>query len=246
MSLFKCKGIILKTQDFKENDKLIWMYTDKYGKISAIAKGAKKSKNKLFAVTVPLIYCDYVCFKGKSLANIQEGKIIKSFQINLDKLDKLTYSTYLCELIDIAVAEGESDERLFRELITTLYLLSTDAIEYELLVRSFELKLLKATGYGLTLDYCVECKKKIKVSNYISFSHFGGVCQECEKRYGVNISKGAYNALRFLETMPSDKIYRINLNPEIKKEIEKVTTHIIGSIYPKKPKSLEMLNYLKE
>ena len=38
----------------------------------------------------------------------------------------------------------------------------------------------------------------------------------------------------------------LNLSKEIKKEIERVTTFIISSNYAKKPKSLEMLNYLKE
>ncbi|WP_143314680.1 DNA repair protein RecO [Clostridium sp. HBUAS56017] len=246
LSLFKCKGVIIKTQDYKENDKLVWMYTDTLGKITIIAKGAKKSKSKHLAATLPLCYGEYLVFKGKSLYNLQEGKIINSFQGLLDNLDKLTYSSYICELIDIALLEGESSGWLFKEFITILYLLNTDAIDYEMLIRCFELKLLKATGYGLTLDYCTICKKKISSTNYISLSYYGGVCDACNKEHGLFISKGAYNALRFLLNTPSDKIYKLNLSNDIKKEIEKVTTLIISSNYSKKPKSLEMLNYLKE
>jgi len=65
-----------------------------------------------------------------------------------------------------------------------LYLLSTDALDYELLVRAFELRLLEATGYNLELDRCCICKKKISVADYISLSHYGGVCDECNKEYG--------------------------------------------------------------
>lgn len=242
----KCRAVVIKTQDFKENDKLVWLYTDKYGKVSSIAKGAKRSKSKLLAVTLPLCYGEYMLFKGKSLFNLQEGKIINSFQGLLNNLDKLTFSSYICELIDIALIDSESNPALFKEFVTTLYLLNTDAIDYELLIRAFELKLLKATGYGLTLDNCTVCRKKISAANFISLSSFGGVCEECKKEYGLHISKGAYNALKFLSKMPSDKIYRLNLNQDIKKEIEKVTLTIISSNYAKKPKSLEMLNYIKE
>ena len=49
-----------------------------------------------------------------------------------------------------------------------------------------------------------------------------------------------------LYNTPMDKIYRLNVNKEIKKQIEKVTTFIINSNYSRKPKSLEMLNYIKE
>lgn len=246
MSLFKCKGVVIKTQDYKENDKLVWLFTEENGKVSSIARGAKRSRSKFLSITLPLCYGEYVYYKGRGLANLQEGKIINSFQGLLDNLEKLTYSTYICELIDIALIEGESNKWLFKEFVTTLYLLNTDALDYELLVRSFELKLLKATGYGLNLDYCAICKKKITVSNYISLSYYGGVCEECERIHGLYISKGTYNALRFLCNTPSDKIYKLNLSDEIKKEIEKVTTFIISNNYSKKPKSLEMLNYLKE
>ena len=246
LSLVKCNGVVIKTLDYKENDKLVWLYTDNYGKITTVARGAKKSKNKLFSVTLPLCYCEYMVFRGKTLYNLQEGKIINSFQGLMNNLDKLTYSSYICELIDIAILEGEVNQLLFKEFITTLYLLNTDALDYELLIRAFELKLLKATGYGLNLESCSVCKKKIAVSNYISLSYFGGVCEECNKEHGVYISKGAYNALKYLSNVSSDKVYRLNLIDEIKKEMEKVTTFIISSSYAKKPKSLEMLNYIKE
>lgn len=246
MSLFKTSGVVIKVQDYKENDKLVWLFTEKFGKITAIAKGSKKSKSKLFAVTLPLCFGDYMVFKGKNLYNLQEGKIQNSFQSLMGNLDKLTYSSYLCELIDIAMMDGESNVALYREFITTLYLLNTDAIDYELLIRSFELRLLKATGYGLMLDNCAICRKKLKVANYISLSNFGGICDECPKNHGLYISRGTYNALRFLTNMKQDKIYMLNLSDDIKKEIAKVTTFIISSNYAKKPKSLEMLNYIKE
>lgn len=180
------------------------------------------------------------------MANIQEGKVIKSFQGLLNNLDKLTYSSYVCELVDIALLEGEPNSALFKEFITTLFLLETDAIDYEILIRSFEIKLLGATGYGLSLDNCSICKKPINVSNYISLSYFGGVCENCTREAGINISKGAYNALKFLMRTSSDKAYGLNLSKDIKNEIGKVTTLIIGANYSKKPKSLEMLNYIKE
>lgn len=246
LSLEKTKAVVIKAYDYKENDKLVWLYTEEFGKVTAIAKGAKKSKSRLFALTLPLCYADYVLFKGKNLFNLQEGKMENSFQGLLSNLDKLTYSSYICELIDISVSDGETNKELYRYFITCLYLLSTDALDYELLIRSFELKLLKSTGYGLNLDKCVSCGKKISVANYISLSHFGGICEDCPREYGIYVSKPAYNALRFLNNTDMDKVYRLNINSEIKKDVSKVNTFMISSNYSRKPKSLEMLNYIKE
>lgn len=246
LSVFESKAVIIKTQDYKENDKLVWLYTEKFGKITAIVRGAKKSKSKFLSLTLPLCYGEYLLYKGKNLYNIQEGKILNSFQGLLDNLDKLTYSSYLCELIDIACTDGEVNENIFRNLVTTLYLLNTDALDYEVLVRAFEIKLLRSTGYSLNLENCSICGKKISSSNYVSLSHYGGVCDECPKEHGLYISKGTYNSFKFLINMNMDKLYRLNLTSEIKKEIEKVTTFLISNNYSKKPKSLEMLKYIKE
>lgn len=245
-SLYRSRAVIIKTQDFKENDKLVWLYAEKLGKITAVVRGAKKSKSKFLSLTLPLCYGEYMVYKGKNLYNIQEGRILNSFQNLLDNLDKLTYSSYLCELVDIACEPDEVNEYIFKDLVTTLYLLSTDALDYELLTRAFELNLLRNTGYNLTLDKCCICGKKISVSNYISLNNYGGVCEECPKEYGIHISKGAYNALKFLKNLHISKLYRLNLNSEIKKEIEKVTTFLISNNYARKPKSLEMLKYIKE
>lgn len=246
LSVLETKAVIIKTQDFKENDKLVWFYTEKLGKITAVVRGAKKSKSKFLAMTLPLCYGEYMVYKGKSLYSLQEGKIINSFQGLLDNLHKLTFSSYLCELIDIACTDNEINVELFRNLVTTLYLLNTDALNYELLIRAFELKLLKSTGYNLTLDNCSICRKKISSSNYISLSYYGGVCDECPREHGLFISRGTYNALRFLMNMNVDKLYRLNLNNDIKAEIEKVTTFLICNNYARKPKSLDMLNFIKE
>ena len=246
MVLVKTKGVIIKVQDYKENDKLLWMYTEELGKVTCIAKGAKRSKSQLLSVTLPLCFGEYLLFKGKNLYNLQEGKIINSFQGLLNNLEKLTYSSYLCELIDICVENDEVNSALFKEFMICLYLLSTDALDYELLVRAFELRLLEATGYNLELDRCCICKKKISVADYISLSHYGGVCDECNKEYGFFISKPAYNALRFLKNTSMDKVYRLNVNDEIKKQMERVITNIIANNYSKRPKSMEMLSYIKE
>ncbi|WP_083573528.1 DNA repair protein RecO [Clostridium fallax] len=246
MTLVDLKAVVIKTQDFRENDKLVWLFSDKLGKVTAIAKGAKKSKSKILSITLPMCYGQYTLFQGKNLYTLSEGKIINSFQGLLGNLEKLTYSSYLCELIDICMQEKESNRYLFKEFITCLYLLNTDALDYELLIRSFELKLLKATGYNLNFDKCVLCGKPIKTSNYLSLSNFGGVCDACPKEHGMFISKAAYNSLRFLNKTPMDKIYRLNLTEDVKKEIFKITYFIISSNYVRRPKSLEMLNYIKE
>ncbi|SHI62963.1 DNA replication and repair protein RecO [Clostridium amylolyticum] len=225
---------------------MVWIFTEKMGKITAIAKGAKKSKSKFMAMTMPFCFGQYMLFKGRNLYNLTEGKIINSFQSFLKDFEKLTYASYLCELIDIALPEGEYTPVLFKDFTTALYLLNTNSFDDELLLRAFELKLLKATGYGLNLENCAICRRRIDTSKYISLNYYGGICEECPREHFMNISKPAYNTLRFLMQTPLDKIYKLNASKDIKKEIYQLLSYIISSNYARRPKSLEMLNIIKE
>jgi DNA repair protein RecO (recombination protein O) len=211
-----------------------------------VAKGAKKSKSKFFSLSLPLCYGEYMVFRGKNLYTLNEGKIIESFQELLNDLTTLTYASYLCELIDISMQDEESNRELFKEFVTTLYLIRSQALDNELLVRAFELKLLRLTGYGVNFDNCSLCRKKISTSNYINLQYHGGICEDCSRENGIQISRPAFNSLKFLNSVSQDKVYRLNITKEIKQELYRINSSLIANNYSRKPKSLQMLDFIKE
>jgi DNA repair protein RecO (recombination protein O) len=158
----------------------------------------------------------------------------------------LTYGAYFCELIDIACVAEESNKELFKLLVSSLYIMKSKAVDYEVLARAFELKFLNLTGYGVDFERCSNCSRKISSSNYISFQNYGGVCSECEKANGIYISPGTFSAIRFLNNLPLDKTYRVNLPEEVRSEVNKILSMLIGVNYSRKPKSLNMLDFFKE
>ncbi|MFD3157577.1 DNA repair protein RecO [Haloimpatiens sp. FM7330] len=246
LTIYKTKAIVLKTQDLKENDKLVWLFTEKMGKITAVAKGAKKNRSKFISSTLPFCFGEFVIYRGKSMYTINEVQVIDSFQQFLNNLETLTYTSYLNELIDISMVEQESNRELFKTLVIAYYFIKNNVGDIEILTRAFEVKLLKYTGYELNLDRCCICRKKIDVSNYINFQYYGGVCKECSKSNGIYIRYTAYNVLKNLIKFPLEKCYRINIDAEVKKEIFKVLFQIISQCYQRIPKSLNMFNFFKE
>ncbi len=245
MSTYKTNGVVIKVQDFKENDKLVYIFTEELGKVKTIAKGSKRNRSNLLTPTMQLCFGEYVIFRGKNLYTLNEAKVINSFGGLLNDLEKLTYSTYICELIDIAMVEEESNRNLFKDFTTCLYLLSTGAINYEILIRAFEIRLLKYTGYDLELEHCSLCKKEIRTSNYINLTYGGGICDQCEKLDSIFLSKASFNSLRFLSNTSPEKLYRLNLSEDIRKELYKVLTTMISLNYTRIPKSLQMLEFIK-
>lgn len=245
LAIFNSRGVIIKYRDINENDKLLWIFSEKFGKINVMARGAKKNKSKLMPSTLTFCYGNYTLFKGRSMFSLNEGEIINSFQNFLDDLDTLTYASYLCELIDISMVEGESNRQLFKEFVSTFYFIESGIGDVEILLRAFEIKLLRLTGFGLNMGSCVKCRKKINAADYFSYEYYGGICDECRKDNGKKISATAYKALSFLSKIPLENVHRIKLSSDIKIEIYNILKDLIYQSYGKQPKSLEILNSLK-
>lgn len=245
LSIFKTRAIVIRTQDINENDKLLWLFTEKLGKVSAVARGAKKGKSRFMASSQLFCYGEYVLYKGKSLYTINEAQITESFQGLLKDLEHITYASYLCELIQISMQDEESDRGLFVHLISAFYFMKNEIADLEILARAFEIKLLKSTGFSFELERCIACGKRISTSDYISSQYGGGICKDCARVNGIKVSYAAYNALRALSNMSFENIYRVTLSAEVKEELYKILSTTISQNYFKKPKSLETLNYLK-
>lgn len=177
---------------------------------------------------------------------ISEGKTIESFQGLLNDLDTLTYGSYICELIDISMIDEESNHELFKTLVSVLYLLQSRAVDDEVLLRTYELRVLRNTGYEINYGHCALCRKNLDQCSYISLQYFGGVCDQCNKVNGINISKAAFSVLKFLNNAPLEKIYRLKVPDNIKKEIRKLLQIFISNNYSRIPKSLQMLDFIKE
>jgi DNA repair protein RecO (recombination protein O) len=246
MAILKTRAIVIKTQEFKEADKLVWLFSEDFGKITAIAKGARKNKSKYVSSTLPCCYAEFVLFKGKNLYTINEVTIIDSFQQLLRNLDTITYASYFNELIDISMENEDVNRELFKDLVSAFYFIKNDAMDIEILARAFETKLLKATGYGLNFEQCVRCRKKINIANNIDLQSYGPICKDCEKVNSIYISNPTYNTLKFLNNFGMDKINRIVVSKASKLELYKILSIIISQNYARKPKSLEMFDYLKE
>ena len=105
LSVFETKAVIIKTQDYRENDKLVWFYTENLGKITAIVRGAKKSKSRFLSLTLPLCYGEYMVYKSKE-------DVIKALRtcINVSSCELCPYKDF-----DYAVEEIHCSDQVMMD-----------------------------------------------------------------------------------------------------------------------------------
>ena len=159
------------------------VFTKKNGKMSIIAKGAKKPKSKFFGYLTPFTKLK-ITYTGRSelktLTNID-----RDFSELTNSLSKKSYSLlYINELLTKLLPKDAAQEDLF--LLYESFLLKIHSGEnIELTLRSFELDMLEMLGYGIDFENEIDKNQSIDANKNYSFipqrgfresrnSHFSG------------------------------------------------------------------------
>jgi DNA repair protein RecO (recombination protein O) len=176
MSNLKSKGIVLRSIDFGEYDRILTIYTYDFGKISGIAKGAKRSIKRFGNCLDIFSYIDIVLFKKglKDLLRIESCDIINPFTNIRDDIITFAYASYMIELVDKIVYKEEKNVNLFDLLIYFLSLLN-EGNKREELIRIFELRFISILGFRPNLNFCVVCKSRNNL-RFFDIEKGGVVC----------------------------------------------------------------------
>ncbi|NWF78254.1 MAG: DNA repair protein RecO [Chloroflexi bacterium] len=256
---YQTKGIILKQTKLGEFDKIVTVYTQEFGKLRAVAKGACRPKSKLGGNVEPLTYSLMFLAKGRNLDIITQSQTINGFLALKSDLWRMACGLYILELIDSFTVEGGENRPLFDLLLDILNQLSKPDSN-ETVLRYFELHLLHYLGYRPQLRRCVSCDSSLKpVVNFFSPSKGGLLCPHCNSgeshRYEqietvslkttLPLSVGALKVLCLWQRCDYATAKRVKLKPELSRELEQVLHEYITYILQRELKSLTWLKELK-
>jgi len=175
---YKSRSIILKNRDLRESDQLLTIFSEKEGKITAVAKGVKKAKSSLRGCVQP--FCHSLLFynRGREMDLITQGKIIDFFGNSREDINRTLYSMYIMELLDKSLLERAPLPNLYSALVPVLELINEHGLNL-LLVRYFESKLLVNLGYKPVVNQCAICGSKELKDYRFSLVEGGLLCDSC-------------------------------------------------------------------
>ena len=154
-------AFVLHSRPYQETSLIIDFFTKSYGRLNAVAKGAKRPKSPLRSVLTPACKL-VVSMTGKSeLKNLSSVEIVDHF--NLRDGISLNSIIYINELISKATEKEDPHENIFLEYEILLRNLndSKGSEQLEKSLRNFELNLLQEMGYGIDLTREAESNMKI-------------------------------------------------------------------------------------
>lgn len=242
----KTVGIVLSAKDFFESDRIITLYSFKYGKMRAILKGARKITSKLAGYFDNLNFIEIQFTKGKSFDIIIGAELKKTFPKIKKDLKKIALSFYIVELIDKLTFSEEPHIEVY-DLLSDFFdvLEDIETEKIELLRIIFESKLLEELGYRPDLSSCVMCKKKGQFLN-IDFEHGGIICDDCLKSSGQTskISENTLKSLNAFEKLSIPEILNVKGIAQDFSEISKILHNYNFYTFQKIYKSEEFMSKL--
>jgi DNA repair protein RecO (recombination protein O) len=175
MPVYKANALVLHRINLGETDKILTLFCREAGKLSAVAKGARRGSSKLSGATELFTHSRLLLAVGKSLDIVSQCEIRESFPALRTDLAKLTRATYLCELTDRLVEEREPNPEVFDLMLSALYLLQRTKKDPDAIVHAFELRLLAERGYSPVLERCVKCGEELDRRRLAFSPSLGGV-----------------------------------------------------------------------
>jgi DNA repair protein RecO (recombination protein O) len=196
MSLYRDRGVVLRTYKLGEADRIVVLLTAEHGKVRAVAKGVRKAKSRIGGRLEPLNHVDLLLWEGRELDIVRQADLVDPWpQLHRD-LRCLSQGLAIVEATEQVAQEGQPAPALYRMLLGALRALFERP--GPLVVASFYWKLLALEGAGPVLDSCASCGSGPPTVSLVGFdiAQGGALCRAC--RRGEPLSAAALQLMTWI------------------------------------------------
>lgn len=188
MSSIKSSAIVLKSINWRDTSKIVTLFTREEGKISVIAKGARRLKSKYQGILESINLLEVVVHMSstRKLQILGQATLEESFKDIRTDYEKTVRTFAILELTDTFFKEGSVD-RVFFDFLKTLLAEMGKITEPNIILWYFLIKLGSYLGFRPEFDECAVCGRKDSVENS-GFSMREGtiICQDCVSSAGAS------------------------------------------------------------
>ena len=168
----KTKALVLRGMNVGDQDRLLTMLSADLGVISVSARGVAKAGNRLAAVAQPLMYGEYMLFRGTSRYSLNQGEVQVSFFDLATEPERFELAVRLLALAEEAGTAPESSAEVLELSLHALRRLMPGAktrMDPALVAAVFELKLAQISGLAPHLT--IPCEMCIRDRSMAAVPH---------------------------------------------------------------------------
>ena len=252
------KGLVLRTVDLKESDRLLTIFTEEQGIVTALAKGARSLKSRKMSSTQQFCYSSFVLYGQSDKYWVKEASLIESFFGIRNSIEGLALAAYVVEVLaDVGVEDKEVE--LLRLALNSLYAISSEKYDLNKIKAVFEMRAMSILGFMPEVLACHTCARR---DGDFFFDIMAGAieCFDCHKRSSAShttlseeheghvvaiLSEGAKTAMCYAIYSPLEKMFSFNVSDEDMALFAKASERYLINHRERSYKTLEFYNEVK-
>lgn len=212
-------AVVIRTVDYNDNDKMVTLLTQDYGRMSARIRGCKKPASKLFSAASLFCCGDYSFFEKDGRYGVKGCGIRRTFFGLQGDYDAYAAACFIADAVDKVAQEDDVPSGLFTLTVNALYALDTGTAPSGTVVCWFLQRLLHIEGVYPSLAVCAACGSEPPLVKF-SAEHGGALCANCA--HGVKaepIDDAFLSALRSLARTAAKDLGSLAISEDVQKRL---------------------------
>ncbi len=201
----KVNALVTRAIEYKDNDKILTLYSYEKGKITAGIKGVKKSGAKLKFASEPFCFAEFILANKGERNTVINATFIDSFYNLRTSLLKYYSSSVIAETVNLLVEQEIRDENLFNLIINTVKHVCYGENEKAVLCKYLYL-FSKYNGYELQDIACYGCGENDLDRVFFNPANATFSCSSCKDLSFMEITTETYNALKLISKMSFEEL----------------------------------------
>lgn len=220
MPALMASGIVTRYVNYRENDRILSIFTMEQGRIDAKARGCRKPTSALLPCAQPFVFGAFELFAGKDKYVVNQCEIKESFFPIREDIGKFAAGSAMLQLVSETVQEGQPNGPLFSLLYHALSYLAYGSADSVDLLLCFLLRFLDLIGYRPAVTVCAQCGRDIRADRQLSFDPKAGgaLCAACAGSTSC-VSRLSLEAMRRMLLLSDEELDRVRLTDALRSEL---------------------------
>ena len=214
-------AIVLRTVNYSETSIIATLLSKEEGKITLMAKGARKPKSSFSAQFEPMniLNINYFHKDGRNIQLLKNSSFIENSLSIRNRFDSLNYGLTIIEVLDKLLHEHDIDPIIYRLSVKTLSALKNSVANYDIIFSFFLLQLSIRLGFMPELNKCCNCSNRLESAKFDE--HQGELmCDNCNYSGHINFSAGTIKLLQSLLKTHIDSLHELKYDDQNLKELD--------------------------
>ncbi|MDD2190625.1 MAG: DNA repair protein RecO [Eubacteriales bacterium] len=223
------EGIIFRQVKTVNGRRMILLFSQKYGKISAGTNISETGKSKSSLAMRPFTYGRYELYKNRDNYHINGTDVIKSYYRIGEDVEKYMYCAYALEFTEKLLQEEAPAPKIFRMLLDFFDIMEKRSKKYFTLVLAYQIKVLQESGSMPQVNECVICGRYDEAVLF-SIKDGGIICGNCRIKYPekyndtliYEVDFGILNVLRYILDNTLNSFENLALDDRIQQHLRRI------------------------